>query len=262
MFYLRLNNDRHISEDENKAFFTSENISFLQPQYLSIPLVSPIETNILMKTYEMGKRFIEYGSCGEGEVHMTACKSAFSNDTKNAVLLKGAIIDRYILRKKMSQGEIVYIDEKVLHKIKKIDMDVINNERIVMQGITGVNEKIRIKAMLVKSVYCANSLNYLSLNKKLNKKYLLGLLNSKLLNFIFKKFNTNSNVNSYEINNLPIIEASKDKEKKIIDLVTKIISAKEKNQSADTSSMENEIDKLIYSLYKLDQSEIDVIEGV
>jgi hypothetical protein len=176
-------------------------------------------------------------------------------------LLKGAIIDRYILRKKMSQGEIVYIDESVLHDLKTIDMEVINNERIVMQGITGVNEKIRIKAMIVKGVYCANSLNYLSLKKRIDLKYLLGILNSKLLNFIFKKFNTNSNVNGYEINNLPIIEADMPTQKKIIQLVDKILKGKSKDAVANTIAYEDEIDNIVYQLYHLDKDEIDIVES-
>ena len=260
-FYLRLNSDKNIGIEESKNILTIDNIKILQPQYLSFPLTSPIETQILIKTFNIGTRFIEIGSCGEGEVHMTACKTAFSIDNSKAVLLKGAIIDRYLLRGKMSQGEIVYIDEPILHSIKTINMDIVNNGRIVMQGITGINEKIRIKAMLVKGVYCANSLNYITLKKKVNEKYLLGLLNSKLLNFIFKKFNTNSNVNGYEINNLPIIEADKEKTEKIVDLVEKIISEKEKNHAIDTSSWENEIDNIVFLLYKLDNAEIEIVKG-
>jgi len=259
-FYLRINNEKAISIDENKNLLTVNDILTLQPEHLSLPLTTPAETRLLLKTFKMGTRFIDIGSCGEGEVHMTACKSAFTNDNTKAKLLKGAIIDRYLLRDKMSQGEIVFIDEKILHELKKINMDNVNGERIVMQGITGVNEKVRIKAMIVKGVYCANSLNFLTLKKKINLKYLLGILNSKLINFIFKQFNTNSNVNGYEINNLPIVEADKEQTKKITDLVGKIISAKEKNHSADTSSLENEIDSIVYSLYQLDKAEIEIIK--
>jgi Alw26I/Eco31I/Esp3I family type II restriction m6 adenine DNA methyltransferase len=260
-FYLRLNNDKNIGIEESKNILTIDNIKILQPQYLNFPLTSPIETLLLLKTFRDNKRLIELGECKVGEVDMTICKSAFSGDSTKAILLKGAIIDRYLLRKKMSQGEIVYIDEPVLYSIKTINMDIINNERIVMQGITGVNEKIRIKAMLVRGVYCANSLNYITLKREINKKYLLGLLNSKLLNFIFKKFNSNSNVNGYEINNLPIVEADKEKTEKIADLVEKIISAKEKNHAIDTSSWENEIDNIVFLLYKLDNTEIEIIKG-
>jgi len=260
-FYLRLNDDRSISHDENKNFLTVEDISFLQPEFLSFPLTSPIETGILLKTYKAGKRFTEYGYCAVGEVDMTFCKSAFTDDKTKATLLKGAIIDRYILRKKMSQGEIVYIDEPTLFEIKKIDMDIINNERIVMQGITGVNEKIRIKAMIVKDVYCANSLNFLSMVKNINLRYLLGLMNSKLLNFIFKKFNTNSNVNGYEINNLPIIEADKSTEKKVITLVEKILCEKPMKPDENRAILENQIDEIVYNLYGLDKQEIDIIDS-
>jgi hypothetical protein len=244
-----------------KIRLTRNDIQFLQPQYLSIPLTSPVETELVLKTFKMGIRFAELGNCGEGEVHMTFCKTAFSNDPSKAVLLKGAIIDRYVQRKKMSQGEIVFIDETILHSLKTIDMDIVNGERIVMQGITGVNEKTRIKAMLVKGVYCANSLNYLTLNKPINKKYLLGLFNSKLINFIFKKFNTNSNVNGYEINNLPIVETNKEIEKSIASLVDKIISAKKKNPSIVTTEFENQIDKIVYALYRLSPEEIEIVEG-
>jgi Alw26I/Eco31I/Esp3I family type II restriction m6 adenine DNA methyltransferase len=258
-FYFRINNEKAISIEENKNQLTVNDIITLQPEYFSLPLTSLVETKILLKAFQNSVRLNEIGNCKVGEVDMTFCKSAFSDNRTNATLLKGAIIDRYLLRNKMSQGEIVFIDEKILHKIKKINMDIVNGERIVMQGITGVNEKIRIKAMIVKGVYCANSLNFITLKKKINKKYLLGILNSKLINFIFKQFNTNSNVNGYEINNLPIVEAEKEKTKKVSDLVGKIISEKEKNHSAVTSSLENELDNIVYSLYQLDKDEIKLL---
>ena len=261
-FYLCINNDRSIGIEENKNILTHNDIITLQPLYFSLPLTSPAETKLLLKIFKNSVRFIEIGSCFAGEIDMTFCKSAFSDDDSKAILLKGAIIDRYLLRKKMSQGEIVYIDEDILHDLKKINTGTINNNRIVMQGITGVNEKIRIKAMIVKDVYCANSLNFITLKKTINIKYLLALLNSRLLNFIFKRFNTNSNVNGYEINNLPIVE-TQDKEtiKKITTLVDKIISAKQKNPSADTSSFENEIDTIVYGLYGLNKAEVNIVKG-
>ena len=259
-FYVRINRERGIDELAGKNSLTKNDIQFLQPEYLSIPLTSPIETSLILKTFKMGKRFAEMGSCGEGEVHMTACKSAFISDSTKAVLLKGAIIDRYLQRKKMSQGEIVFIDEEILHSLKKIDMDIINGERIVMQGITGVNEKTRIKAMLVQGVYCANSLNFLALKKPVNKKYLLALLNSKLLNFIFIKFNTNSNVNGYEINNLPIVEAAKETEKKLAALAGQVIAGKKKSPPENTLPYEQEIDAIVYSLYQLTPEEIAIVD--
>jgi hypothetical protein len=56
------------------------------------------------------------------------------------------------------------------------------------------------------------------------------------------------------------VETDKETTKKVADLVGKIISAKEKNHSANTSSLENEIDTIVYSLYKLDKDEIELLE--
>jgi hypothetical protein len=86
------------------------------------------------------------------------------------------------------------------------------------------------------------------------------LLNSKLLNFIFIKFNTNSNVNGYEVNNLPIIKADKETEKKIASLVGKTIASKKKNPPENTLEHEKEIDAIVYSLYQLTPEEIEIVD--
>jgi hypothetical protein len=75
-----------------------------------------------------------------------------------------------------------------------------------LQGISGANDKIRIISTLIpKNVYCANSCNYiipLSENNLFSIISLLGIFNSTLTNWIFRKSSTNSNVNCYEVNNL------------------------------------------------------------
>ena len=50
------------------------------------------------------------------------------------------------------------------------------------------------------------SVNYLILkeNSGIDNTFILALLNSRIMNYVFRKFSTNSNVNGYEIDNLPI----------------------------------------------------------
>ena len=163
----------------------------------------------------------------------------------------------YLLRIKMSQGEIIFINENKLSKIKKVNPEIKLSERIVLQGITGVNENVRLKMMIVKNAYCANSLNYLTIGKEINKKYLLAIFNSNLLNFIFSKFSTNSNVNGYEIDNLPIC-LDNSFEKPLITLVDKILSKRSQNQ--DTTALEREIDVMVYKLYELTYDEVLVVD--
>ena len=47
----------------------------------------------------------------------------------------------------------------------------------------------------------------------------------------------------------------------ITNLVHDILAAKTANPDADTTGVENEIDKLVYELYNLTQDEIAIVEG-
>ena len=50
-------------------------------------------------------------------------------------------------------------------------------------------------------------------------------------------------------------------QKKIINLVDQILTAKQSNLDADTSQLEAEIDKLVYQLYDLTEEEIAIVEN-
>ena len=47
----------------------------------------------------------------------------------------------------------------------------------------------------------------------------------------------------------------------LIDLVNKILEIKKGNSESDTSTLEYEIDQLVYQLYELTEEEIKIIEG-
>jgi adenine-specific DNA-methyltransferase len=132
-----------------------------------------------------------------------------------------------------------------------------------MQGITGINERTRLKMTLIEGgMFCTNSVNYILLNNtEISPKYLLAVLNSALLNFVFKKTSTNSNVNGYEIDNLPIKKADTAVQEKSSILVNRILSAKKRNPKADATALEQEIDQLVYQLYDLTPEEIAVVEA-
>ena len=53
------------------------------------------------------------------------------------------------------------------------------------------------------------------------------------------------------LNRCPIPSATKEQQKKLVDLVDKILLAKKKDSSNDTTLIESEIDKLVCNLYGL-----------
>ena len=85
-------------------------------------------------------------------------------------------------------------------------------------------------------------------------------LNSSTLNFVFSKSSTNSNVNGYEIDNLPIVLADKQHQTRLASLVDQILTAKNANPDRDVSELENEIDQIVYSSYGLTDDEIKIVE--
>ena len=109
-----------------------------------------------------------------------------------------------------------------------------------------------------------NNTGYIMTSEKYNLKVLLSLLNSKLYWWFFKNNNVILGDSAIRmlgmyIEILPIIEVNEKIEKDIIQLVDKIILAKKDNK--DSSALEEEINKIVYSLYELTDDEIKIIEG-
>ena len=120
----------------------------------------------------------------------------------------------------------------------------------------------------------------LIVNPKVNTKYLLGLLNSKLLNFYFKiKFDNTHMAGGYlrfdipYLSKLPIkTNPTKTQQSEIIKYVEQLLQLNKEKQNTslpDTLQIlnrkidysENKINQLVYQLYELTEDEIKIIES-
>lgn len=254
---------REISTD--RTIFSYSELVKLNPDLIQIPLTNSKSFDLLVKIYEKQNIF-KLGSiskCLTGEIDMTFGKPAITEDPQDNIFVKGVQIDRYIFKKNnkdISQGTIEFINKIKLEKIvsnKKLEDS--QEKRIALQGLTGVNERKRLKATLInKNIFLANSCNYLLSPAQIECELILGWLNSKLLNFVFKCRSTSSNVNGYEVDELPFCRSEFDNE--IIHLVKSIASKKEENINFNTELYENEIDRIIYTIFNLNNEDITLIE--
>jgi adenine-specific DNA-methyltransferase len=94
--------------------------------------------------------------------------------------------------------------------------------------------------------------------------YLSGLLNSQLHWWYIQQVAASRQGGFYEfkpmyVGEIPIVDT--DDKQAIETRVEQILAAKEDNPSADVSALEQEIDQLVYELYRLTPSEIALIEG-
>ena len=95
-------------------------------------------------------------------------------------------------------------------------------------------------------------------------KYLVGLMNSRLINWYFDKicaesvFGTNRWIKIY-IELIPLPPADTQFRNEIASLVEKIINQKNSDQNTDTSEIESRIDEIVMRLYNLSEKEKGLI---
>ena len=118
-------------------------------------------------------------------------------------------------------------------------------EKIVMQRIS---KKI-IAALDTNQYYVHSSVVVIKPNEKVKLKYILAILNSNYVDSWLKKNSSNISINIGTVKKVPIPNATKEQQEDIIKLVDEIIESKQATDNADTSILENEINKLVNSLY-------------
>ena len=116
--------------------------------------------------------------------------------------------------------------------------------------------------------YIMSSLyNAILIDKNFSLKFILGLLNSKLFQYIMYKMTFEKTKGAFtkakifHYYELPVKICNQSQQKAIIDEVEKVMTAKELLSSAETYALESEIDRLVYQLYGLTDEEIKIVEG-
>jgi len=115
--------------------------------------------------------------------------------------------------------------------------------------------------------FALNTLVVVNLKKQVpgQLKFLLGVLNSRLMNYLYKrKFKSTktvfSEIQARTVRQLPIPSVDASAETSIAKLVDRILSKKRGNPTADTRGLEQEIDQRVYALYGLTPEEIKIVE--
>ena len=143
----------------------------------------------------------------------------------------------------------------------KKDLDI--QTKILLQRTRNEALKTRIVATIDnQGVYGAEGLYFLiPTTDIIPLSYLLGILNSSLINFLFATKFLNLAIKTEYVKSLRIPIKNKVLKSSIISLVEQILSTKKENPQSDTTALEHEIDLLVYNLYGLTPEEIAIVEG-
>ncbi|MDR2583965.1 MAG: N-6 DNA methylase [Fibromonadaceae bacterium] len=216
------------------------------------------ENKILLYKHPLAEKI--YSSCSltikklltlsEGEHNMIIDNNKMSYKPREGMI--AAILDEELSR--YVPVKIVYIPQ---NDCKKYDVNLHSGNRFFIRK-TG--DSIIVAPINNDNLVIAHQNVYVG-HSRLNEmdfRFLIGLLNSSLLTFLYQngingqKGRTLAQFRIYSLYALPIPDKFPIRDKQeIISLVEKIISLKEENPAADTKKFEGEIDRLVYGLYGL-----------
>ena len=204
---------------------------------------------------------IDYLNVKRGELDLTLNKRFITSSKTGLKLIRGSHIKRYALCLSNRDAEYTEYDafRKTLRESERAEHITAN--RIACQQISNMGQRWRLKfAPIEPPMILSNSCNYLvdlqsnSLNRL---DFLLGVLNSELLNWRFQISNSNNHVSIRELQNLPIVQSTstqKGIEREVIKHVRKLKA----DASTDTSSVEASV----FALYGFGVREAQKILGI
>ncbi len=170
----------------------------------------------------------------------------------NKPIIKGNNISKF------SYSITYYIDiNKAVNNTPKLEL--IKNEKIILQNIFSSEAGI-ISAIDKEGCLTFDTItNIVVHNKTIDIKYLLGLLNSKLINFylmyaIYNKSKLTMHTDNVYLGKIPIKLVDKKKQKNVIKIVEKL------ERIRDKKKLLRELDNYVYKLYDISKSERRIIE--
>lgn len=222
------------------------------PNRKELPLITKGEMAIINKIKKLPKLETLLDASLQGNINTIHLKKIQSTEASDLYIAKGANIHRY------------YIDNDLFYGLyNPITGPLVTNNKcagavIATQNITGTTDRFRIHATMVeckktKFVFL-DSVNILYLPNPRTARLVLACLNSRLLDWLFRKTSTNNHCNMYELLDLPIPNNSLSNVD-IDNCVTKLMDSQGKDHHAMTR-----LDMILYHLYDLTYDEMLVVD--
>lgn len=275
-----ISNNSYWKQDIGSNPITISNTIWKEDPQKEISL--PKNSSMLEKIEASGKLLFEIGDVRTG-VNIGGVKKYFlSNDSSKYPFISGgdnvrAYYINYPTNLQIKKEETHFDFNKKIEKDiwdKKIGTPSIgeNNNRFIRPKIIIRQGDIRITAALDinNKFHCGYTLFTFNVDNDDVQvlKYILGILNSTLITYYMKEKNwikiipgKNPQIRVDSVKKIPICINQKSYNNQIIGLVDQILKAKQLNPMVDTSSLDLEIDKLVYQIYGLTEEEINIVES-
>ncbi len=230
-------NDLHLEKTITKNFIRPQNYNKYTHKNQTFSLIYPYKhDNSIITEYEFQK---EYPNCYS---FLLQFKTELENRKDSRTTIKEKGLEWYSIMRRVDLNEI-NIDKIVFYDVGMHPNFIIDNNHNIFGG--GTSHSLRIT------------------DSDYQIEYILGLLNSKLMEWVIYdlcpvKMGDARKYGLDYIRKLPIVKPDDFTQSEISNIVKLIMS--HKNESKDTFKLEKDLDKLIYQLYDLTEEEIITLE--
>jgi Alw26I/Eco31I/Esp3I family type II restriction m6 adenine DNA methyltransferase len=196
----------------------------------------------------------QVGEVGEGHLHETFDKEFLSEKSTGDLVIKGIHLDRYYVNLDPNGPQPRWVKKKEFLRKKPVASQIINNYTAIGRNTQNKAIRPRLRFVALPNGYVlTNAIKYfIPTDLNLDTRYVIGLLNSALLNWRFELFSTQNNIRNYEIESLPIVRATPNQQAPIISLVDAIIQKKKEYHSI-SQNIEDYIDFSKANVINLDE---------
>lgn len=268
-FNLSVGLNKAILPPESHANIKWSVIEKLFGENLYLPLIkSELELRLIEHLLDGSSHLCEFFKVYQGDLNLSLRKDDISNKTTDYLIVRGEHVDSYFLS--LEDSGLVPRRINISESELNTTLFSVKNSRLVMQGIANMGNCYRLKASKVPENivvgHNANVLEALDSNLTLSDYELLALLNSKLLNWYYRKMSTNNSINIYELDALPIrvFDISvKDKVENCVKELLKYNSKSANHVGLDSkiSDLRNTLDLIIYDLYQVSEEFRHIIDA-
>lgn len=186
-----------------------------------------------------------------GELDLTLDKKYITTDGTNYYFLRGNGIKEFAFIKDDS-----YVKNDFINKLNG-KARYLSSERLVCQQISNINLKKRLKFSKVpKNVVLGNSCNFIVTNNdslffesNISLDYLLGVLNSLLLNWRFQLTSSNNHIGNYELDELPLVSPNYEQKAIVEEIVDKL------SEDPNNNEYKAKLNSAVFDIYNLDKEE-------
>lgn len=260
-FAISINNDVTTLGQLKYESVVQNSLFELYPDTFYIPLVNQGDFNPILLAKNFSKPFNSFlQSINQGDLNLTSSSDYFSRLDTGIKLYRGKNVQRYFL--------INEVDEYIVDGFKS-DKIRFNQEHkfLVCQEITGTTDKYRLHFSVTnpkQQFLFGHTANKILLKKEYSSEALVIILNSKFLDWLFRKTSTNNHVMGYEIVQFPIPNTVTNNTRLLESLYFIMNHIQTKGKSGG-NILEQTVNSIVFNLYFPDHMKergIDVLEFV